>query len=1007
MAKRPAKSGYHTADSALIAWLRGKEGFPAPELAAGIDQLGRMGRRKVCAAVAQAEGGHVLVGVYLQTQGRRPGRKHDFSTVYRLGGLVVDRTVAPGSCVIVNVRNVDALPNEKAWPWPVEQAVHTDGLRWRAWIKDEQTKCWKEGESFDLLPELAASTAVDGMTAGIPTVLAEYLRRVMMQQEFRPSLDTLARRLASHTRAQAGEWVATDKGRDRIHAFREELRIGLGLTVGTPLHAARVLAAFGLLDAIHSRIAARTYCNLQDLYYRMSGYMASISPATEEDVKRLSEAWRSPDGRTQTALHRLDGFLRMFFSELELTPGGYGRFSPELWSAADAQAGELLLAHSGALIDPNAGTGDYLLAAASRLAADGKPVRMAGAEAHPLALRVAALRLDVALTYCPLPDKPQISLWSRNVFRDSLPDMGAGAWIGESRPHVGWGERLNLGDSKAEPGWGGKVVSVERAAERLLEAALKDFSRGILRIACLRLPFTWAGDDEYMRSRSRLRADMNDLDLRVNTSGTRERPRDRRLARDEIVLWLRPKDAEASVPTAAYRQVKPRTENRHSWLPAAAGSEYDAWPSLVDIAAREPWNGPIERRGLALIDIDGSRLLARLQDYFGDLSDADIKEKYPSMMRDAARFPAVETRLRLRAEGFSPRHVETFSYRPFDDRFLYRHNARPLFSEPANELFSLATGDNFFLVASAGDDRATSGAMAWWGRRPADYDFFAGHSGHFPVLILDATDSVRRTTEVRRIANLSPNMRAYLHRLGYRDAEDPDRSRETAMLPWLHALAALHTPSYRLEYRERLRHGWPRIPFPGYADTMPPDKARERLEASAELGRQIADLLLNPDRPIDPSLDCLGRFFVNGQPVDPNQTSEAVRSVEVQWGRASNGNAVRPSRGRITSRPRTDDEYKTLRRLSETKGYVPDALFRQEVYDVWVSDAACWTGVAEPVWFYNLGGRQILKKWLAYRTATILGRSLSAEEVTRFTQTVRAQTRLLLLEAELERIWRQ
>ena len=49
------------------------------------------------------------------------------------------------------------------------------------------------------------------------------------------------------------------------------------------------------------------------------------------------------------------------------------------------------------------------------------------------------------------------------------------------------------------------------------------------------------------------------------------------------------------------------------------------------------------------------------------------------------------------------------------------------------------------------------------------------------------------------------------------------------------------------------------------------------------------------------------------------------------------------------------------------------------------------------VWSYQLGGYQVLKKWLSYREREILGRPLTADEVQYFTDTARRIAAILLL----------
>lgn len=41
--------------------------------------------------------------------------------------------------------------------------------------------------------------------------------------------------------------------------------------------------------------------------------------------------------------------------------------------------------------------------------------------------------------------------------------------------------------------------------------------------------------------------------------------------------------------------------------------------------------------------------------------------------------------------------------------------------------------------------------------------------------------------------------------------------------------------------------------------------------------------------------------------------------------------------------------------------------------DIHLNDTTRWIDVPEPAWKYTLGGYQVIKKWLSYHEATLLG----------------------------------
>ncbi len=182
-----------------------------------------------------------------------------------------------------------------------------------------------------------------------------------------------------------------------------------------------------------------------------------------------------------------------------------------------------------------------------------------------------------------------------------------------------------------------------------------------------------------------------------------------------------------------------------------------------------------------------------------------------------------------------------------------------------------------------------------------------------------------------------------------------------------HALAILHAPTYRLENAGALQQDWPRVPLP---------TSRDALEDSAALGRQVA-ALLDSETPVigvtqgDPRPDL--KTIAVPTTMDGRAPDFAVTA---RWGHFGKGSAVMPGRGRTVS---NDDGL-----------------------DIYLNDTTYWRGVPLSVWDYTLGGYQVLKKWLSYREASVLGRALSAEEAREFMHIARRIAALLALTDALD-----
>ena len=104
-------------------------------------------------------------------------------------------------------------------------------------------------------------------------------------------------------------------------------------------------------------------------------------------------------------------------------------------------------------------------------------------------------------------------------------------------------------------------------------------------------------------------------------------------------------------------------------------------------------------------------------------------------------------------------------------------------------------------------------------------------------------------------------------------------------------------------------------------------------------------------------------------------------AVSAGWGHLGTGEAVMPGQGRIVARDYTAAERTALADAILTLG--------DSTFDVYLNDRAYWRNVPASVWNYQLGGYQVLKKWLSYRETKVLGRSLLPDEVRHFANTAR------------------
>jgi hypothetical protein len=345
-----------------------------------------------------------------------------------------------------------------------------------------------------------------------------------------------------------------------------------------------------------------------------------------------------------------------------------------------------------------------------------------------------------------------------------------------------------------------------------------------------------------------------------------------------------------------------------------------------------------------------------MRSYFDrSVTDEQVKSIYQSLMMTGNRIVGPKARQKILNEfTFNPRCVVSYPYKPFDFRWCYLENLRPLFSEPSPELLSQRTapGNAYFVTRDSADKRH-EGSPFYFSRLVCDYDSVSGHARHFPIFVKEkaAKQKERKAGQgdlfLMHIANLSEATRMYLDSLGISNIDiDP----EMAGVIWMHALAIGYSSQYLYENHDGVRQGWPRIPLPA---------SQEALLASAALGRRVA-ALLDVEQPVPgvtagqirPELLPIGTTArLGGGGLNP----ETDLGLTAGWGYAQ-GSATMPGTGRVVERPFAPGEQAS-------------DLLGDYTCDVYLNDVAFWRNVPIRVWVYTIGGYQVIKKWLSYRTS--------------------------------------
>ena len=435
-----------------------------------------------------------------------------------------------------------------------------------------------------------------------------------------------------------------------------------------------------------------------------------------------------------------------------------------------------------------------------------------------------------------------------------------------------------------------------------------------------------------------------------------------------------------------YEIADPQRWNRLSFRPLDVASTYLTWPKLSNLAMLKPINGLMEKRGGALIDADRSALATRMQTYFDKTIDWPAFELMGNALAmDAARYKAKETRTKALAVGtFDDKQIVRYLVRPFDVRYAYFTEIRPIWNESRPQLWTQFSGGNQFVMSRRSGVANPEGPPMFFTRCLGDNDAQRGHSYYFPFRQHDPNLGMLAGTTA---ANLSRPTRAWLKRLGM---PDPDKDVEAEVAPWHHALAITYAPQYLRDNADGIAIDWPRIPLP---------EARPLLDNSVTLGAQVAALLYSVADVRRITTGAVAQHFrVLGG------ISSTDLSVKAGWGSNDSKGRINPGRGRITMRNWTKTEKVALRTgfvthgIGEARGF---ALLGCAI-DVHLNDTTFWRAVPEAAWNYVIGGYLVIKKWLSYREKTILGRPLTKDEAREVTAMVRRLTALILLSDQLD-----
>ena len=458
-----------------------------------------------------------------------------------------------------------------------------------------------------------------------------------------------------------------------------------------------------------------------------------------------------------------------------------------------------------------------------------------------------------------------------------------------------------------------------------------------------------------------------------------------------------------------YQPLEPVLENRYSFHPSDASSAYLIWPRLVELSALTI-QGMDEDRANALIGIEPKKLEKVMRRYFDEsVTWEQFATLGTGLSRESAAFDPKKAREKTQKEDeFNHENICRYLFRPCDLRWCYYTNVPNVWKRSRPELWRQHWDDNAWLLSRASGVAQPEGVPFTFSRNLIARDSMRGHAVAFPIRLLKESDKNNKKPkeqahliqpeeeETKASANLSLFARSYLASLGI---DNPDSDAHTAGLIWMHALTIGYSPAYLSENADGIRKDWPRIPLP---------EKKELLEASAELGEKVAALLdtENPvagvtASPIRPEIQTIAVITRE----DGGQLQPKELAVTAGWGHAGQNGVVMPGRGKAVERDYTVEEKQAIVNGAGQLGISPEQaldLLGERTFDIYLNDVAYWKNIPAKVWEYTIGGYQVIKKWLSYREADLLGRPLSPEEAREVTNMARRIAAIILLQPVLD-----
>jgi type ISP restriction-modification system protein/N-6 DNA methylase len=431
-----------------------------------------------------------------------------------------------------------------------------------------------------------------------------------------------------------------------------------------------------------------------------------------------------------------------------------------------------------------------------------------------------------------------------------------------------------------------------------------------------------------------------------------------------------------------YAEFRSSADRRWKLLPYDITGGYEDWPS-IDQMFSESVAGVNINRGLdrSVIDTDAQSLAARMEEYFSPMADDEFFERHPELGRTFAGYAPATVRARLRGEStFEAGHIVPYELFPLDARWLYYELSGKLLNRPRSELAEQLT-DNEFLVL-VNESRRSSETKPLLAHTAFDLHLFdVGAQAFYAERRVRVEQAlVIGDEQYVRTANLTPSLWLALKQRWILEGDLPGApARRLARELFRVALAIGHSPNFQRDFAGSLAHDWLHVPIP---------RERRTFEQIAALGDQVG-ILLDPFAALPDLSRVLHAVLGDEAPklavlatTDGGPIGDRDLRVEIAHFGSAPG-------GWIARQPAVGEPWHP--EWGESSG------------DLRLNSRVFLRHVPERVWGLELGGYQVIKKWIGYREARRRnGQPMSLAEKDHLRGMVQRLAALLLLYPQLD-----